>query len=76
MEALTKHREAGRAGGGLQARRVARAEREVEAIVLAGLRRRIGDLRADASLTALAQQVASGTLDPYAAADIVVAELL
>ncbi|MGB3764353.1 MAG: methylmalonyl Co-A mutase-associated GTPase MeaB [Ornithinimicrobium sp.] len=75
MEALAKHREAGRASGDLQARRVARAEREVEAIVLASLRRRIGDLRADASLTTLAEQVAFGELDPYAAADVVLAEL-
>ncbi len=75
MEALIKHREAGQANGALQARRVARAEREVEAIVLTGLRRQIGDLRADASLSALAQQVASGTLDPYAAAERVLAEL-
>ncbi|MGC1208025.1 MAG: methylmalonyl Co-A mutase-associated GTPase MeaB [Ornithinimicrobium sp.] len=75
MEALTKHREAGQANGELQARRVARAEREVEAIVLASLRRQIGDLRSDASLGALAQQVATGTLDPYAAAERVMAEL-
>ncbi len=75
MEALAKHREAGRVSGDLQARRVARAEREVEAIVLASLRRQIGDLRADASLTTLAEQVASGQLDPYAAADVVLAEL-
>ncbi|MGB3828178.1 MAG: methylmalonyl Co-A mutase-associated GTPase MeaB [Ornithinimicrobium sp.] len=75
MEALTKHREAGKANGELQARRVARAEREIEAIVLARLRRQIGDLRSGASLTGLAEQVVTGDVDPYAAAEIVRSEL-
>lgn len=75
MEALDKHREVGKSSGALQARRVARAEREVEAIVLARLRARIGDLKAGVLLTQIAQRVADGDTDPYAAADRVLAEL-
>lgn len=75
MEALDKHREAGKSSGALQARRVARAEREVEAIVLARLHARIGDLKAGALLTEVSQRVASGDLDPYAAADRVLVAL-
>jgi len=75
MESLAKHREAGRASGALQARRVARAEREIEAIVLARLRDRIGDVSAGASLSEVAGQVADSEIDPYAAAERVLAEL-
>ncbi len=75
MEALVKHREAGRASGALQARRVARAEREIEAIVLARLRARIGDVSAGASLSDVAAQVANSEIDPYAAAERILTEL-
>lgn len=75
MEALVKHREAGQASGALQARRVTRAEREIEAIVLTTLRARIGDVSAGASLSAVAAQVASSEIDPYAAAQRILAEL-
>ena len=56
-----------------------RAADEVEAIALTALRERIGDLRggggADSALTALAGRVVAGELDPYAAADELVASL-
>ena len=56
-------------------RRRARAAAEVEAIAVAALRDRIGDLHGSAALDALAARVVAGELDPYAAADDLVAEL-
>ncbi|MCB1253993.1 MAG: methylmalonyl Co-A mutase-associated GTPase MeaB [Austwickia sp.] len=55
--------------GELHRRRVARAADEIEAITLATLRARMGDLRGEHSMADLAQQVVSGAIDPYAAAD-------
>ncbi|MFC8717539.1 methylmalonyl Co-A mutase-associated GTPase MeaB [Kitasatospora sp. NPDC057198] len=75
VEALEKHRGWLAETGELEARRRRRAAQEVEAITLAALRARIGDLRGDRHLDALAGQVAAGELDPYAAADRLVAEL-
>jgi len=56
-------------------RRVERAAREVEAIALAQLRARLGDVRGSAALGMLAEQVVAGETDPYAAADELVAQL-
>ncbi|MFE1316991.1 methylmalonyl Co-A mutase-associated GTPase MeaB [Kitasatospora phosalacinea] len=75
VEALEKHRGWLAETGELDARRRRRAAQEVEAITLAALRARIGDLHGDRHLDALAGQVAAGELDPYAAADRLVAEL-
>ncbi|MEV7118360.1 methylmalonyl Co-A mutase-associated GTPase MeaB [Kitasatospora griseola] len=75
VEALEKHHAWLSETGELAARRRRRAAQEVEAITLAALRARIGDLRGDRHLDALAGQVAEGTLDPYTAADRLVAEL-
>ncbi|MFJ1794191.1 methylmalonyl Co-A mutase-associated GTPase MeaB [Kitasatospora griseola] len=75
VEALEKHHGWLAETGELAARRRRRAAQEVEAITLAALRARIGDLRGDRHLDALAGQVAEGTLDPYTAADRLVAEL-
>ncbi|GAA3433836.1 methylmalonyl Co-A mutase-associated GTPase MeaB [Kutzneria kofuensis] len=55
--------------GELEHRRQARAAAEVEAIALAQLRSRIGDLRGGTALDQLAKRVAAGEVDPYAAAD-------
>ena len=52
-----------------------RAAREIEAIALAALRARIGDLRGTAALGVLAERVVAGETDPYAAADELVARL-
>ncbi len=52
-----------------------RAAAEIEAIALGVLRARIGSLRRDAALPTLAVEVAAGRLDPYAAADRLLAEL-
>jgi len=68
VAALDKHRDWLGAHGELDRRRRARAAAEIEAIALAALRARMGDLRGGASLDVLAAQVAAGTLDPYAAA--------
>ena len=56
-------------------RRAERAAREIEAIALAALRARIGDLHGSAALGALAERVVAGETDPYAAADELVARL-
>ncbi|MER5885570.1 methylmalonyl Co-A mutase-associated GTPase MeaB [Streptomyces sp. NPDC001941] len=72
VEALEKHRAWMEEGGELAARRVRRAAREVETIAVTALRERIGDLRGDRRLDALAARIAAGELDPYAAADTLV----
>ncbi len=59
--------------GRLAQRRTDRAADEVEAIALTTLRERLGDLRTGTSLRDLAARVAAGELDPYAAADDLVA---
>ncbi len=61
--------------GELRVRREARAAAEVEAIALATLRGRIGSLRDGEALPALAARVAAGAIDPYAAADELLAGL-
>ncbi|MFP8959247.1 methylmalonyl Co-A mutase-associated GTPase MeaB [Streptomyces nanhaiensis] len=75
VEALEKHRAWMEERGVLAERRRARAAREVETIAVTALRERIGDLRGDRRLDALAERIAAGTLDPYAAADELVAGL-
>jgi LAO/AO transport system kinase len=54
-------------------RRRARAKEEVAAIAVAALRQRVGGLPGDSRLDALAARVAAGELDPYSAADELVA---
>ncbi len=61
--------------GRLAERRRRRAADEVEAIALTALRERIGDLHGTESLGLLAARVVAGELDPYAAADELVAGL-
>ena len=69
LAAVDKHRAWLERTGGLRDRRRERAAREVEAIALATLRARIGDLRGNSALETLADRVLDGELDPYAAAD-------
>ena len=52
---------------------MARAADEVEAIAVAELRTRMGDLRGGSALADLATRVVAGELDPYAASDALVA---
>jgi LAO/AO transport system kinase len=54
-------------------RRRARAREEVAAIAVAALRQRMGGLPGDSRLDSLAARVAAGELDPYSAADELVA---
>jgi LAO/AO transport system ATPase len=75
LAALDKHAAwLARTGEG-ERRRRARAAGEVEAIALAALRERIGDLHGSAALATLASAVVAGETDPYAAADELVATL-
>ncbi|MFF6917556.1 methylmalonyl Co-A mutase-associated GTPase MeaB [Streptomyces sp. NPDC012466] len=75
VEALEKHRAWMEERGVLAERRLSRASREVETIAVTALRERIGDLHGDRRLGALAERIVSGELDPYRAADELVAGL-
>ncbi|MEU1418928.1 methylmalonyl Co-A mutase-associated GTPase MeaB [Kitasatospora sp. NPDC005751] len=75
VEALEKHRAWLEEHGELAVRRRRRAGDEIEAIALAALRSRIGDLHGDRHLATLAERVVAGELDPYGAADELVAGL-
>jgi LAO/AO transport system kinase len=70
---LQKHREWLESAGELEHRRRARAADEIEALAVTMLRERMGDLRGGTTLERLAGRVAAGELDPYAAADELVA---
>ncbi|MFE2228436.1 methylmalonyl Co-A mutase-associated GTPase MeaB [Streptomyces kronopolitis] len=69
VEALEKHRAWMEERGVLGERRRSRAAHEVETIAVTALRERIGDLRGDRRLDALAERIVSGETDPYRAAD-------
>jgi len=69
IEAIDKHTDWLARTGHLRERREARAGDEIEAIVLAALRRRMGNLRHHDSVDRLAADVVDGRTDPYAAAD-------
>jgi LAO/AO transport system kinase len=69
VEKLDKHRAWMEASGELDRRRVRRARDEVEAIAVTALRERWGDVHARTELDVLAEKVAAGDCDPYAAAD-------
>ena len=73
VEALEKHRAWMDEHGELARRRRRRAAQEVETIAVTALRQRFGDLHGDRRLEALAERVAEGLLDPYTAADELVA---
>ncbi|MEU8524613.1 MULTISPECIES: methylmalonyl Co-A mutase-associated GTPase MeaB [Streptomyces] len=75
VEALEKHRAWMEEHGVLAERRARRAANEVETIAVTRLRERIGDLHGDRRLDTLAQRIVAGELDPYAAADELVAGL-
>ncbi|WP_245159068.1 methylmalonyl Co-A mutase-associated GTPase MeaB [Blastococcus sp. TF02A-35] len=75
LEKIQEHRGWLESTGEGRRRRAERAAREIEAIALATLRERIGDIRGSAALEALAGQVVDGTTDPYRAADELLAQL-
>ncbi|WP_370943855.1 methylmalonyl Co-A mutase-associated GTPase MeaB [Amycolatopsis sp. cg5] len=74
VKALEEHHDWLSSRGELADRRAARARAEVEAIALQVLRAELVDVRGD-RLAELAAQVVDRTLDPYAAADRLVADL-
>jgi LAO/AO transport system kinase len=61
------------ASGEKHARRLARAREEITAIAVAELRQRAGGLPGDTRLSDLAERVTRGELDPFSAADELVA---
>ncbi len=69
VEAVDAHLAWSREHGGLEARRRRRTGDEIEALALAGLRRRFAGDAGEDRLDALAQEVLDGGLDPFAAAD-------
>ena len=75
VEALDKHYAWMSEHGELAARRLRRAAQEIEAIALTALRERFGSLHGDRHLDALAQKVANGELDSYAASDDLIASV-
>ena len=75
MEGIDKHVEWLEKTGTLGKRRLRRAADEIEAIAVAALRARIGDLRHTHALLHHAEEVVAGRIDPYAAADDIVAAL-
>ncbi|MGI8577154.1 MAG: methylmalonyl Co-A mutase-associated GTPase MeaB [Nocardioidaceae bacterium] len=75
VAAIGKHRAMLESTGGLTRRRERRARDEIEAIALTALRERFSDLHGHADLDALAAAVVDGSLDPYLAADRLIAAL-
>jgi LAO/AO transport system kinase len=74
IEAIDKHQAWLRSSEELHGRRVRRAAHEVEAIAVAEIRTRMGESApGGASLDELASDVVGGRLDPYTAADRLVA---
>jgi LAO/AO transport system kinase len=75
VAAVDKHRAWMQRGGELDRRRRRRVRDEIEAIAVTALRGRFGDLHGDARLDTLAEKVLAGQIDPYAAADEILAAL-
>jgi LAO/AO transport system kinase len=69
LDALGKHAAWAEQSGERDRRRKTRAADEIEALAVGALRNRMGDLRGGTALDDLAERVAAGELDPYAAAD-------
>jgi LAO/AO transport system kinase len=72
---LERHHAWLESSGELAVRRTTRARDEIEAIALTALRVRWGDVHGRSELDDLAQQVAAGESDPYAAAETLLAQL-
>jgi LAO/AO transport system kinase len=75
VEAVDKHRAWMVDSGELDRRRIRRVRDEIEAIAMTTLRRRFNELHGSDRLDMLADKVLAGELDPYAAADEVIAGL-
>ncbi|MCW2747225.1 MAG: transport system ATPase [Nocardioidaceae bacterium] len=68
-ERIAEHHAYLAASGVLERRRRNRARGEIEAIALTEVRQKFGDISRHGTLDELSTAVASGTIDPYAAAD-------
>jgi len=68
VDALGEHLSWLASSGTLRERRTARARDEITALVVAGLRERLGDLGSGGALDTLAGRVVDGATDPFAAA--------
>jgi LAO/AO transport system kinase len=75
VDAIDRHRSHLEESGELTGRRERRARREIEAIAVTALRERFGDLGGHADLDSLGAEVVAGRIDPYAAADRLIAAL-
>jgi LAO/AO transport system kinase len=75
LDKIEAHREWLESSGEGQRRRTERAAREIEAIALAALRERMGDVHGSAALGTLAEKVVAGDADPYTAADELLEQL-
>ena len=75
VDAIEAHRAWLETSGEGVRRRTARAADEIEAVAVAELRARLGDLRDGTALDTLAAEVVAGRTDPFAAADSLVAGL-
>ncbi len=75
LAAIGQHRDWLESSGEGARRRAERAAREIEAIALASLRERMGDVHGSAALGALAERVVAGKADPYTAADELLEQL-
>jgi LAO/AO transport system kinase len=73
VDALERHRAWLSSSGEGERRRQARARGEIEAIALTALRARMDELRGQEALGELSAAVAAGELDPYSAADRLIA---
>ncbi|HEX4978187.1 MAG TPA: methylmalonyl Co-A mutase-associated GTPase MeaB, partial [Nocardioides sp.] len=74
VEKIDAHRAWMESTGELNRRRVRRARDEIEAIAVTALRARWKDVHERTELDELADQVVAGKTDPYAAADVLLAE--
>ncbi|HWE91099.1 MAG TPA: methylmalonyl Co-A mutase-associated GTPase MeaB [Pseudonocardiaceae bacterium] len=75
VEAIDEHQDWLAKHGELERRRLVRATAEVEAIAVAALREKMGDLRGGDALAQFAKRVMAGELDPYSASDALIAGL-
>ncbi len=75
VAAIDKHQAMLSEAGELAGKRRRRARDEIEAIAVTALRERFADFHGRADLDGLAESVVSGDLDPYSAADRLVAAL-
>ena len=75
LDRIEQHRKWLESSGEGHRRRSERAAAEIEAIAVASLRERMGDVHGSAALDTLAGRVVAGESDPYRAADELLAQL-